>query len=78
MIRKKIITEDDKIVIRLPKEYIGKELEILIFSKGEIADTDLKKDETEARIEYACKLNLRDCMQPDRPCSGLTILNPYI
>ncbi len=36
MIREKVRTQDNKLIIDIPEEYIGKNLEVLIFSENEI------------------------------------------
>ena len=36
MIREIIRAKNDKLVINIPKEYIGKDLEVLVFSNNEI------------------------------------------
>jgi hypothetical protein len=77
MIRKEFITESASINISIPKEYVGKELELIIFPKEEVAENGCAEEIVE-RAEYACKLSFRDYLQPSRSCAGLTILNPYI
>ena len=55
MIREIVKAQHDKLVITIPKEYIGKDLEILIFSKDEV-NKSKKLNKTNKLLEEFEKL----------------------
>jgi len=57
MIKEIINCDSDKLIIDLPKEYVGKELEVLIFSNSEIVKRkkDDKKEELLKEFERITK-----------------------
>ena len=52
MIREIVRTQSDKLVIDIPKEYVGKELEVLIFSNNEIKKPQEKRENDELLKEF--------------------------
>jgi len=50
MIKEIITADSEKLVIEIPKEYIGKKLEVLIFSENEIQKTKKEKKRAFKRV----------------------------
>ncbi len=61
MIREIVRTQNEKLVINIPKEYIGKDLEILIFSGSEILKPkrDIEKKELLKEFEKINKSRIK-------------------
>ncbi len=61
MIREIVRTQNEKLVINIPKEYIGKDLEILIFSGNEILKPkrDIEKKELLKEFEKINKSRIK-------------------
>ena len=62
MIREIIRAKNDKLVINIPKEYIGKDLEVLVFSNNEILkpkQNDNNKNELLEEFERLTKKTVK-------------------
>ena len=54
MIKETIIPNSEKLVIYIPKEYVGKKLEVLVFSENEVQKV---KNENEKLLEEFKKIS---------------------
>lgn len=62
MIRTKLIPDNKRVSIDLPEEYIGKEVEILLYATGELKDQVIQKINT---AKFRGALNLSDEQRQD-------------
>jgi hypothetical protein len=76
MIRIISIPQSDNVKFSIPKEYIGKEVEIIVFPKEEVSNSTTPPTLTTTEPNHlpVTELTIRD-HQIDRT---LTIVNPYI